>query len=36
MWGCVCAVCRFHIVFIGTHLAAFLADQGQRPYVAIW
>lgn len=29
-------VCGFHVVFIATHLPAFLADQGFEPWVATW
>lgn len=29
-------VCGFHIVFYGTHLPAYVADQGLAPEVAVW
>lgn len=29
-------VCGFHVVFYGTHLPAFVADQGLGPEVAVW
>jgi len=29
-------VCGFHVVFYGTHLPAFVADQGLGPDVAVW
>ena len=29
-------VCGFQIVFIGTHLPAFLADEGMKPWVAAY
>lgn len=28
-------VCGFHVVFYGTHLPAYLADQGLEPWVAV-
>ena len=29
-------VCGFHVVFYGTHLPAFVADQGLSPEVGVW
>ncbi|MEO1281067.1 MAG: MFS transporter [Pseudomonadota bacterium] len=29
-------VCGFHVVFYGTHLPAFVSDQGLGPEVAVW
>lgn len=29
-------VCGFHVVFYGTHLPAFVADQGLSPDVGVW